>query len=287
MNYLIPLGGAILCNTIDKLASRRALSSSARPDAYLLVYQLACLAISFPGAIIAVLSPDAARRPLGELAPSAWLLVIAAMAAWSLYGVATFRSASVLDLSITATIGSSKLIWAALLGVVLFGESLSWIQVLGLLTVVGAQVVLQRAPLVRFGTAGTLYAALAAFALSMALALDKLLLESLSAPVVLFLGFAGSSITGAALNRQTAWLHLRRLALSALLAAIAGSAGYYCLLLAMASGPLSVVVPVSQSSQIIFVVAGILVLKERVGIRPKLLASAVSACGAVLIFIGG
>lgn len=286
MSYLLPLVLAIAFNTVDKVIARSTLRKNVNPDSYLLVYQVVCLAISLPAAILALIFSEAGERTGSFGGGVIWLFVVLAMAAWSLFGVATFRSSSKLDLSVSATIGTSKLLWAALLGIVFFHESLGPLHIVGLAVIVVANLALHRFPFNRMTSIGALYAAVAAFALSGALALDKWLLDYLDAAVVLCLGFAGSTITSLVLNRKSSRADLRVAARSAVLAAIAGSAGYYFLLVAMRMGDLSVVVPIYQSSHIFFVAAGILILKERMGMRPKLVAAIASTVGAILIFAG-
>lgn len=286
MSYFLPLALAIAFNTADKVIARRTLRTDASPDAYLLVYQLICFFVSVPPALLSVASSTTASQDFHPEATKLLLLVCGTMIAWSLFGISTFRSAAQLELSISATISRSKLLWTALLGICLFNETLTTLHIVGLVVIFFANLSLKKVPVHLLNPKGVSYAVLSAISLSIAMALDKWLLEYLSASVVLCVGFAGSTLTSLAINRQTSVGDIRRVFLSSALAGLTGSVGYYCLLIAMDKGNLSVVVPIYQSAHIVFVLAGILVLREYTGLRAKLFSAVISALGISLIFLG-
>ena len=286
MNYLLPLALAIILNTVDKVISRRSLRINPNPDAYLLVYQLVCFSVSVPAAALSVVSSNPASIESKTDMLRLSMLVLATMVAWSTFGISTFRSAANLELSISATISRSKLLWTALLGILLFGESLTPLHVIGLVVIFISNISLRKVPLHLLNSRGVGYALLSAISLSTAMALDKWLLEYLSPSIVLCIGFLGATLASLALNRRASLRDLRPTFWSSALAGLAGSAGYYFLLLSMRDGDLSVVVPVYQSAHIVFVFAGIFILKEYTGLRPKLVSAGISTLGIALIFAG-
>lgn len=286
MTYLFPLLLAILLNTVDKVIARHTLRITPNPDVYLLVYQLVCLIVSVPAVALSLpniyslwLEPKTDTLTLS-------LLVLAAMVAWSVFGISTFRSAANLELSISAIISRSKLLWSALLGIFLFGETLTTLHIIGLLVIFISNISLRKVPIQLLNSKGVGYALLSAIALSMAMALDKWLLEYIPPSAVLFIGFLGSTVSSLALNRRTSLIDIGHVFWNSMLAGLAGSAGYYFLLLSMQTGNLSVVIPIYQSTHIVFVLAGILILKESSGLRPKLVSAGISILGVTLIFAG-
>jgi drug/metabolite transporter (DMT)-like permease len=286
MSYVLPLFLAIMLNTVDKLLTRESLRRIPAPDTYLLVYQLVCFLVSLPAAAMSVANGTAVQAPAAEAPGVMAALVVSSMLAWAGFAISTFRSAATLEVSVSATIGRTKLLWTALLGVLLFDETLSSLHIAGLTVIFLANLSLWRVPLKLLNPAGIFYAVLAAACLSLAMAFDKWLLRFFDPSVVLLIGFAGATSASICLNGNLSFADVRPVLSSAILAAICGTAGYFFLLLAMDDGPLNVVVPVYQSAHIVHVAAGILILREYGGISTKLISAVVSAFGIALIFIG-
>lgn len=267
MAWFLPLLLATVLSTADKVISRHTLRVICNPDVYLLVYQLICLILSIPAAALSL--PDSfpfLLAPRAEIL-KLFLLMLATMVAWSVFGIATFRSAATLELSISAIFSRSKFLWTTLLGISFFGESLTILHAIGLFFIFISTVSLRSAPVQLINLKGITYTLLSAISISAAMALDKCLLAWFPVPIVLFIGYLGSTLTGLALNKRhknkTAEQGnlprtvMKKIYCKATLAGLAGSSGYYFLLIAMQHGSLSVVIPLFQSSYILVVLAGV------------------------------
>ncbi|MFE7129476.1 hypothetical protein ACFVIM_01295 [Streptomyces sp. NPDC057638] len=284
MPYLIPLLVAVALNTADRALTRAALRRhSDRADHFLLVYQLTSTLLTAPFALHALLGP---AHPISSLDTQALLIALAAVTCWSVYSVSAFRSAALLELSVAATISRLRLVLAAFFGVVLFGETISPTHGVGLAVLLAAYIPLTRLPREQLHRKGLAYAALSTLAITLALISDKALTTWLDPAVILFLGFAGTTLTSLVLNRGIKAAALRPVLLPAALAGTAGAAGYYGLLLALAKGPVGVILPVYQSSAFLYVLIGIVALGETTGWRRKILSAAVSLLGTALVLYG-
>ncbi|WCN07399.1 EamA family transporter [Streptomyces sp. M92] len=281
MPYLVPLVVAIVLNTADRTVTRATLRRHGdRADEFLLVYQLTSTLLTVPFAALALLRPG---HPAGVPSGEVLLLVLAAITCWSIYSVSAFRSSALLELSVAATISRLRLILAAFFGVVFFGETVSATHAIGLAVLLVAYIPLTQLPREQLNRKGLAYAAASTVAITLALTTDKALTAWFDPAVILFLGFAGTTLTGFALNKGTSTAALRPVLLPAVLAGTAGAAGYYGLVVAMTEGPVGVILPVYQSSAFIYVLIGIVLLGETSGWRRKVLSAAISLLGAALV----
>ncbi len=284
MPYLIPLVVAIVLNTADRTLTRATLRRhDDRADEFLLVYQLTSTLLTAPFAALALLDPD---HPKSALNGDVLLLVLAAITCWSVYSVSAFRSSALLELSVAATISRLRLVLAAFFGVVFFGETISPTHGIGLAVLLAAYIPLTQLPREQLNRKGLAYAAASTVAITLALTTDKALTAWFDPAVILFLGFAGTTLAGFALNKGISTAALRPVLLPAALAGTAGAVGYYGLVVAMAEGPVGVILPVYQSSAFIYVLIGIVLLGETTGWRRKVLSAAVSLLGAALVLYG-
>jgi drug/metabolite transporter (DMT)-like permease len=279
--FAVALSIAILLNAVDRLVTRRALRDHDLPDEFLLVYQMTSTVLTAPFAMVALARADASWRQ--GLPGEALALVVATVCLWSLYSVSAFRSARLLELSVGSTIGRFRVLITALLGVVVFGESLSGIAVAGVVLLLLAFIPISKLPSTQLNPRGVAYALVSTLAISLAFIADKALTGWFAPEIVIFIGFAGTTVVAFVLNRRTPLAHARPVVVPAIVAGAAGAAGYFMLVLALATGPASVILPVYQASAILYVLAGIVLLGETDRWRPKVLAGVIATVGTVMV----
>lgn len=282
--YLMALVGAAVLNSVDRIITRASLRRHDLSNWFLLVYQLACTIVVAPFAVSALArGPALNARPVDvEL----WLLIVACVAAWGCYSVASFRSTRLLELALSSTVGRLRLVITAVFGVVLFGERLDFWAIVGVVVLLLAFLPLTRFPRWSLSLPGLGYAALSTFAISFALIIDQALTAWLDPVVVVFIGFLGTTVIGALLHARRQIASVRPILWPAVVAGVCGAAGYYLLVVALASGPISVVAPLYQASGLLSVLAGIVLLGETERWRSKLWADAIATVGATLLTIG-
>ncbi|RLP75059.1 hypothetical protein D9V32_11610 [Mycetocola tolaasinivorans] len=273
---------AIIFNGGDRLLTRATLRRSGEPDRFLLVYQATATLITAPAAIFSLVNPP--QYAVNTEHPSEfWVLIPLSIALWASYSVFSFRSASLLEVSIASTIGRLRIVITAVLGVVLFGETLGPIGWIGIVLLVLAYLPISRLPSATMNRRGLVYAVAATLAISLALILDKALTAGIPPSVVVFLGFLGTTIVALVLNRNRLREPESWLLWPAVVAGIAGAAGYYLLLSALVDGQASIILPIYQAAGILYVVAGIIILSERDHVAQKLTAAGIAAAGVVLV----
>lgn len=281
MSYMVALTAAIVFNAVDRIITRRALRDHDLADEFLLVYQLTCTILVAPFAIVALAWSDNTWTqgfPLEALG-----LILATVCLWALYSVSAFRSARLLELSVGSTIGRLRIPITAFLGVLLFRESLSGVAVVGIILLLIAFIPISKLPSRQLNSRGVGYAVLSTLAISFALIVDKALTGWFAPEVVIFIGFAGTTVVAFILNRKTKISRARPIAWPAFIAGAAGAAGYFTLVVALAAGPASVILPVYQASAILYVLAGIVLLQETDGWKRKLLAGVIATAGTALV----
>lgn len=284
MSFAVALCAAVLLNAVDRLLTRRTLRDHDLADEFLLVYQLVCTVLTAPFAVASLLRPSAASG--GILPIPGFLLIVATIAMWALYSVAAFRSARRLELSVGSTIGRLRIVLTAGLGVLFFGETLGPIAIVGVGLLLLAFIPISRLPSRQLNRTGVAYALVSTFAISLAMLADKALTQWLQPEMIVFIGFAGTTAIAFALNRGTRISHARPILVPAVVAGAAGAVGYYLLVVALATGPASLILPVYQASALLYVIAGIVLLGEKDGWRRKLLAGLIAAVGTGLLMSG-
>lgn len=283
MSFVVALAVAVLLNCVDRLITRRSLRDHDLADNFLLVYQLTCTLITAPFALFFLIqsplpTPDAG---LGF----AVVLGVATVLLWGVYSVASFRSARLLELSVSSTVGRLRIIITAIFGMIFFGEHLSPAAIVGVLILLVAFIPVSTLPTAQLNRRGLTYALVATLAISFALMADKALTEWFSPEVVVFIGFLGTTIIAFVLNRHTRLSHAKPVLVTAVIAGAAGAGGYFALVTALAAGPASIILPVYQASALLYVVAGIILLGERNGWGKKILSGCIAAVGTALVFL--
>lgn len=274
---LVSLCEAIVLNGLDRLLTRRALRDYDLADGFLLVYQVLSTAVSLPLAVVELVrvgDPDEASDSM------IWWVIPLSVGLWAIYSVSAFRSARLLELSVSSTIGRLRIVLTAVLGVVFFGETLGPVAVCGIVLLLLAAVPLIRMPTARISPRGVLLALVSTGAITLALLADKLLTRVLPPSCIVAMGFLGTSLIALILNRRRSWAGLRPIIVPAAIAGVAGTLGYVALLRALAGGAASVILPIYQASGILYVVAGIVLLGERADRGRKLTAAMIATAGA-------
>ncbi len=283
MTYLLPLLAAVALNTADRTLTRASLRRHDLADEFLLVYQLTSTVLTAPFAVLAL-----ARGGIRGTVPGGTLLLLLAgsVVCWTVYSVYAFRSAARLELSVASTISRLRLVLVAVLGVLFFGETISGTHAIGLAVLLAAYIPLTRLPGTRVDRLGVVYCLLSTVGITGALLFDKALARGLDPAVIVFVGFAGTLVTGFRLNRGLSWRAARPVLGPAAVAGAAGAAGYYALVAALATGPAVVVLPVYQASAFLYVLVGVVFLAESADWRRKVLSAGLSLAGALLVLHG-
>jgi drug/metabolite transporter (DMT)-like permease len=188
-------------------------------------------------------------------------------------------------LSVSTIISRTRLIWVPILAFLLFGEALKPFEYIGILILfLGLSIVISPAKL--FIDKGAVYANLAAFMIALNLVIVKESLHYGSASVVnaamaLVAVIVFPIMFGSVRNNMNLLKHDNMQIKS--LAVILNVVSAYFVTWALALGEASKVIALYQSMMVFSVVAGIIFLKERGNIKKKVLGTAVTIIGVLLL----
>lgn len=223
--------------------------------------------------------------------PSDWIAYLAMLIAgfcWvgsTYYG---FKAYNLDDVSILGPLGKTSLIWTLLFGFLLLGEAASWQKIIGVaLILAGALVLAWKKNLFKeLVGPGVKYMLLAAFFVGCAYIADKKALEYFQTNLYTFLAFATPLVLFLILFKnpyERTKQIIRNNAKNALLVGILDCAWYALLMMALSVSEATLVNPILQTSLVVSVIGGIVLLKEKKNLLQKIAGSIVILLGAVIV----
>ncbi len=283
MNWLVLTVFAGVLAATARVSHRYLLSDAADPTAYTIVYQFAATAFVLPFAL-----NDLRNYVFVSEHSLQYLALLASTVCWMAFNWFSFHADRHAEVSITSVLSRTRAIWSVFLGALLFSESVTLLRVAGAILIVVGAGLLTRSSNLR-ANRGVILALSAAFAASIALAIDKFAASQVPAGIVAASGFLGGGIV-LSFKTNGAYARVRELfrtrARYGVLSALLGGWSYWFLVKALASGDIGQVVPVYQGYLVLVVLAGILLLREHTDLKYKLLAAGVVLMGATLVNIG-
>ncbi len=221
--------------------------------------------------------------------PKVWLVVLLSSSLYTVCMILFFKALKAIEISQVETIATTRTIWLMLLGLIFFKEQLYLSQVFGIFLIFFGLIVIYWQKGTKFNFEKFhLYTFLYAIIMSCAYALDKYLLGYFSVvffqvviyitPAVLTMVFTPNVFE----NMKTMIKPKRNnylIILCCFLQAIStlGLYGAYQI------GELSLIGPLAQTSVVITIIVGLVVLKERWNMKRKLLGIALTLLGMAFI----
>ncbi len=225
--------------------------------------------------------------------PSTWLFFIIATIFFTFGDVFSYKAVHTLDISTYQIINQLRHVFVLLAGFVFYNESLYLLKILGItLIIIGAVITLYHRSIVfhKQYNKGIVFTILSALFISLALATDKTILKDFSFVLYAALSMLGSGVLGSAYlfltGRGGSLVHECKLQGKGILLAALLFSGYKIFIVfSVASGEVSRVVPVTQSSLIFVVLGGILFLKEYNRLWQKLIGVLVISLGVASLYL--
>lgn len=274
------LGAAVSLSVVERLSHRWVLKDRASIYGYAFLYQLAGAAV-----LALYLLFDDTNQPqlVTVLGNSSWIL--AAAVAWMLFAYFSFSADRLLPSSYKAIISRLRILWVWLLGIVAFAEVITVNKVVGGLLLLSGVIVLSLTK-EKINRRGACYEAVGSIFVSLALTLDKVLVQSLSPVFVTMLAFLNSGLLFGVIFPHCiaeAGTVLRELGWRLALPVAAGTSSYLLFVACLKSNELTVVVPLYQTSSVATLIVGHFLFKELGNLSFKLSCGVLSAIGAILM----
>jgi drug/metabolite transporter (DMT)-like permease len=203
--------------------------------------------------------------PIGTVDSTSILLMCGGCLLWvfgDLYGVKAYEF---LDASVCELYGTLKLLLIVSAGILLFGESISFLAVIGILLVVAA-IALQYNADAEHNRKGVCYILLNVVLIAGALSIDKYLTTRVSEEFIIFYGFLIPMCIYVVLGYRAiprSFTLLRDTRYMFLLAPVLGIASYACLIRALAIGDLAITYTIQETAVIFIFLFEIGLLKAR------------------------
>ncbi|MDH3974636.1 MAG: hypothetical protein OEV42_10205 [Deltaproteobacteria bacterium] len=207
---------------------------------------------------------------------------------WGIAGWANLKSSECLDLNTSAIIGKFKFIVLTLCGIIIFNESLSSSDFIGILLIIIAS--LSSCDLnCRLVKKGSILKILAVLANTAAIANEKMLSSQAEVSDISFMGFFFSGLMFFALYPQKASGVPKEVVKSKgmlILVPILKIVSSLALITALKLGTLGGVIAICQLDLLIVFIFGIIFLKENTNLRRKGIASGLCLCGGLIVNFG-
>jgi transporter family protein len=276
MSWVIWIIIAIFSASLEKCLNRLFLSKSSQEWEYMLGYNI--------GALLLLISVTLSEIGSIGLTSNLCLLILSG-AIWFISCLYTFKADRFAEVSLTSIISQLQVALVCFGGIVFFGESLTYVQVLGVALVVMGLCFLFHKSGWKFNL-GIFYKLISVTAMTCALLLDKYLVSIYDGSIVAISGFLVPSVIIMVLQPKKVVAGIKFVfehRFYNIAIGILGGLGYLALLKAMALAPLAVVFPAFQINIILTVLLGIWLLKEKEHIIPKIISAIIVLLGTILL----
>lgn len=276
------LGAAVSLSVVERLCHRWVLKDRSSIYGYGFLYQTAGALVLWAALLT---KPD--ELPTSEVLFANCWWILAAGTAWMLFAYFSFSADRLLQSSYKAIISRLRIIWVWLLGIFAFSEVITANKLIGGFLLLSGVLVLSRAR-ESINTRGAVLEAIGSIFVSLALTLDKVLVQSLSPTFVTMLAYLNSGLLFGLLFPRSfpeAWQVLRDIGWRLLLPVAAGTLSYLFFVACLRTGELTIVVPLYQTSSIATLVIGHFIFKESGKLTFKLSCGVLSAIGAILMVL--
>ena len=266
---------AVLASACVKIIYRFSMKSGAGVWSTLVYYNLA------GGAVLLLFLP---APDLQQIDSTIFLLLLLNGVIWVAAGLLDLYAFKYLSATDSDIFGSVRIVLLALAGVLLFGEGISTLAFIGIITVLGSMFFSKPTDGIQFGR-GAFYRIAATSLVAVALIIDKHLATMINVETIAILGFLipgalFSLIRCQHLKQMT--LEIRNSTWAPLLAPLLGALRYYCIVQAFAVGELLTTTMILQSCVFFVFVLELLFLRNWSGIGRRGACSACCAIGATM-----
>ncbi|MBW3004470.1 DMT family transporter [Candidatus Woesearchaeota archaeon] len=272
---------AISFRVIHKLLDKYVLNT-ASPYAFSWLTQIVSAVLLLPFA-----------WPYLELPKSgmAWFAIISGILIWTLVSVSTYIAVKKTHVSIKAPLSQSKIIWVFLLGLIIFGETITVQKVVGTVILFIAVSLLLYHPEYKWGRLtdpGVLWVLGNALLASIAAIIDKFALGYFRPELYIFFVylFPGLILTGFLPKIKKDIKHLWKLhGKITIVTILLSTSAYFFVLKAYSLAEVTLVFPLLQLTTILTVIGGILIMGETEHKWQKIIAAGIAVIGAIVISI--
>lgn len=206
---------------------------------------------------------------------------------WGISGWANLKSSECIDLNTSAIIGKLKFIVLTFCGIILFNESLSSSDLVGIVLIVIASMSTCDFNC-NIAKKGSIFKVLAVFANTAAIANEKMLSAQVDAAAISFMGFFFSGFMFLSLYPRKICCVKKEIIKSRgllILIPLVKIISSLALITALKAGTLSGVIAICQLDLLIVFVFGIIFLKENTNLLRKGIASGLCLCGGFIVNI--
>lgn len=274
---------ATLLATLERVLHRYVLRAENDANIYTLVYQFTA-ALGLVPLVITELQLQA--FPIHNINIQVYVVLLTSSLFWLAFGLLSFHADRYAEVSVTSVLSRTRVLWTLVLGVIFFGEAVNFAKLQGVILIFAGLAALSIRGNFNYHSKGVLFALAAAISISVALSIDKYLAHFFPTSVVAFSAFFIPGIwLGITLpnKRERLKALLSGQGKYAILTALLGALSYWLLLRALVLSDISKVVPIYQSSLVLNVIVGIILLDERDRILHKLFASVIVLLGVILV----
>jgi len=221
---------------------------------------------------------------------SVWPAAIIAVIFYGIGHIVYAKTLQRVEASAFSVLFATQAVWIMLLGILLFNESLTLLQIIGTLLIFGAVVMLAKNLRALFTEQGTLLGLLTGLLFGIAITAWSYVGRHTDTMAWAAVSFVGTALV-ALLIRPSTYVQIRPLLRGKLLPkltllAIFYAIGSVAMLYAYREGTFTLVTPLRQTGIIVTTLLALLLLrKERMNIRRKLLAATVCFAGTLLILL--
>lgn len=273
----------ILMNSTSKILQKFIVSNEKVDDiAFSIAFMFACGLFTLPLIFI-----EPIRLPTQ---PIAWIAFIVSCIGYSICMTLYFYCMKRLEISQVETIGTSRSIWMMLLGIIAFGEIITLSKVIGICLIIAAIVIVYARKGALIGLGKIHFAVLLyAIIISICYALDKFALSFFSLvlfQVLIFTipSFMIGAIFPASVKKIIPMFKTKRNAILMPVCFFVQAVSVLALYRAyQIGGQLSIVGPIAQTTTIVTITAGILILREYWNIKKKIVGIFLALLGVVFL----
>ena len=268
--------GCVLASAFLKLVHRATMKQGVSRTSVLIFYNVA-------GGMLLI--PAISPPQLLSISSAAWLLLLLASTLWLICDSLNLEALKHLSAADSDIFNTLRIVLLALIGVILFKDSLSASAILGIMIIIGAMLLNVDFSVLEFNK-GTALALTATVFAAFAITIDKILLSMIEPALVVFFGFLIPGIL-LALRRPAEVRHvlpcLRSIGAPLLIAPILGVIRYHCMVHAYSLGQLSSVTMILQATVFLVFLLELVVMKEKSRLHRRCCSSLGCVVGAVLV----
>ncbi|MCB9358504.1 DMT family transporter [Candidatus Woesearchaeota archaeon] len=218
--------------------------------------------------------------------PIAWVIALLSGILWSITLIASNYAFKNLSSSLKIIIHQSRLIIIVIAGYFIFNDSIGWNQLIAIGLIITGIIIIANPKNIEWSWKGFALTVLGAFCSALALSSEKFVLNYFTPESYIGISFMLPALilSPFALQRQNEIKRIIKNRFRTILAAcLSGVLATYFIYRAYNSENISVVIPIIESSILVTVVGGIILLKERQDILRKIIGAVIVLAGAILV----